>query len=295
MAGIGTIYVKAENESARDVGDKTNDNLRINGKELRARVIGEGGNLGFTQLGRIEYALSGGRINTDAIDNSAGVDTSDHEVNIKIPLQAAIEKKKLTLTSRNKLLVKMTDEVAELVLRDNYLQTQAISIAETKGASGNEARAAMMRKLEEDGLLKRKIEFLPSDEEVSRRTALKLTFTRPEISVLLAYSKIWLYNQLVESDLPDEDYFKEDLMRYFPVEMHKKYLAELHTHKLRREIIATYVTNSIVNRAGSTFFSTIIKDSGMKTSDVASAYVATRDAFLPCAIYGKKSKTSTVR
>ena len=276
--GIGT-YVKAESENARDVGDKTNDNLRINGKELRARVVGEGGNLGFTQLGRIEYAFSGGRINTDAIDNSAGVDTSDHEVNIKIPLQAAIEKKKLTLANRNKLLVKMTDEVAELVLRDNYLQTQAISIAETKGASGNEARASLMRTLEESGLLKRKIEFLPSDEEISRRTALKQSFTRPEISVLLAYSKIWLYNQLVESKLPDEDYFKEDLLRYFPKELHKKYAHELHNHKLRREIIATYVTNSIVNRAGSTFFTTIIRDSGMKAEDIASAYVVTRDAF----------------
>ncbi len=276
--GIGT-YVKAELETARDVGDKNNDNLRINGKELRSKVIGEGGNLGFTQLGRIEYAMTGGRINTDAIDNSAGVDTSDHEVNIKIPLQAAIEKKKLTLANRNKLLVKMTDEVAELVLRDNYLQTQAISIAETRGAGGNESRAALMRKLEEDGLLKRKIEFLPSDEEISRRTSLKQSFTRPEISVLLAYSKIWLYNQLVDSNLPNEEYFKADLLRYFPLEMQKKYASELESHKLRREIIATFVTNSIVNRAGSTFFSTIIKDSGMKTSDVASAYTATRDAF----------------
>lgn len=276
--GIGT-YVKAENETARDVGDKTNDNLRINGKEVRAKVVGEGGNLGFTQLGRIEYAMAGGRINTDAIDNSAGVDTSDHEVNIKIPLQAAIEKKKLTLANRNKLLVKMTDEVAELVLRDNYLQTQAISIAESRGYQGNEARAALMKQLEDEGLLKRKIEFLPSDEEISRRTSLKLSFTRPEISVLLAYSKMSIYNQLVETNLPNDEYFKADLFRYFPVEMQKKYQQELHTHKLSREIIATFVTNSIVNRAGSTFFSTIIKDSGMKTSDVACAYTVTRDAF----------------
>lgn len=276
--GIGT-YVKAESESARDVGDKANDNLRINGKELRCRVVGEGGNLGFTQLGRIEYALNEGKINTDAIDNSAGVDTSDHEVNIKIPLQAAIEKGKLTLPNRNKLLEKMTDEVAELVLRDNYLQTQAISIAETRGWTGNESRAALMRKLEEEGLLKRKIEFLPTDEEITRRTSLKSSFTRPEIAVLLAYSKIWLYNQLIDSELPDEEYFKADLIRYFPVEMQKKYATELESHKLRREIVATFVTNSIVNRAGSTFFSTIIKDTGMKVADVASAYTATRDAF----------------
>ncbi len=276
--GIGT-YVKAELETARDVGDKNNDNLRINGKELRAKVAGEGGNLGFTQLGRIEYALNGGRLNTDAIDNSAGVDTSDHEVNIKIPLQAAIEKKKLNIANRNKLLVKMTDEIADLVLRDNYLQTQAISIAETRGYLGNEARAALMRKLEEDGLLKRKIEFLPSDEEILRRTSLKLSFTRPEVSVLLAYSKMWLYNQLIESDLPDDEYFKIDLNRYFPVELQKKYKTELEDHKLRREIIATFATNSIVNRAGSTFFSTIIKDTGMSASDIARAYTVTRDAF----------------
>ena len=272
--GIGT-YIKAELESARDVGDKTNDNLRINGKELRVKVAGEGGNLGFTQLGRIEYALAGGRINTDAIDNSAGVDTSDHEVNIKIALQAS----KLTFASRNKLLEKMTDEVAALVLRDNYLQTQAISIAETKGFEGNEARASLMRKLEEDGLLKRKIEFLPSDEEISRRTSLKLSFTRPEIAVLLSYSKIWLFNQLIDSSLPDDEYFNIDLMRYFPVEMQKKYQDEIENHKLKREIIATFATNSIVNRAGSTFFSTIIKDTGMKPSDIARSYTAVRDLF----------------
>ncbi len=276
--GIGT-YVKAESESNRDVGDKNNDNLRVNGGELRCKVVGEGGNLGCTQLGRIEYAKRGGRINTDAIDNSAGVDCSDHEVNIKIALAAAVEKKKLNLASRDKLLEKMTDDVAALVLRDNYLQTQALSVSEYQGLSRVESQRALIHQLESIGLLNRGIEYLPGDEEISKRLTAKKAFTRPELAVLLAYSKIWIYNELLASNLPDQEYFKHDLMRYFPAEMQKKYSAEIEGHKLRREIVATFVTNSIVNRAGSTFFHKVMRDTGLSAADIARGYTVTRDAF----------------
>ena len=276
--GIGT-YVKSEGETHRDVGDKNNDNLRINGSELRCKVMGEGGNLGFTQLGRIEYAQKGGRINTDAIDNSAGVDCSDHEVNIKIALAAAADKKKLTRPNRDKLLEKMTDEVGYLVLRDNYLQTQALSVSEHQGYTRVENQRSLIQHLEQIGLLDRKIEFLPTDEEIARRISSKKGFTRPELAVILAYSKIAIYNELLDSKLPDEAYFKHDLLRYFPKEMQSKFADEIENHKLRREIIVTFVTNSIVNRAGSTFFHKIIKDTGMSAADVARSYTVTRDAF----------------
>ena len=276
--GIGT-YVKASSESHRDVGDKNNDNLRIDGKDLRCKVVGEGGNLGFTQLGRIEYAQKGGRINTDAIDNSAGVDCSDHEVNIKIALAPAVESKKLTEAARDKFLEKMTDEVGTLVLRDNYLQTQALSIAEQQGAELLESQQSLMKKLGETGLLSRTIEFLPDDEEISARINARKGLTRPELAVVLAYSKLSLYQELLDSPLPDEDYFKNDLMLYFPVEMRKNFKTEIETHKLRREIVATFVTNSIVNRAGATFFHNIIKDTGLAAADVARAYTAARDIF----------------
>jgi glutamate dehydrogenase len=273
--GIGT-YVKASTESHRDVGDKNNDNLRVDGRELRCKVMGEGGNLGFTQLGRIEFAQKGGRINTDAIDNSAGVDCSDHEVNIKIAFSQA---KNLSKEARDKILESMTDEVADLVLRDNYLQTQAISIAETSGADLLESQSSLMKKLGEIGLLSRQIEFLPDDEEIAARINAKKGLTRPELAVILAYSKLWLYQEILDSTLPDEDYFKADLMRYFPLAMQEKYKSEIENHKLRREIVATFVTNSIVNRAGSTFFHNIIKDTGQSASNVARTYTAARDTF----------------
>lgn len=276
--GIGT-YVKSSSESHRDVGDKNNDNLRVDGKDLKCKVMGEGGNLGFTQLGRIEFAQKGGRINTDAIDNSAGVDCSDHEVNIKIALAPAVEKKKLTVEARDKLLEKMTDEVGNLVLRDNYLQTQALSIAEKQGAELLESQQSLMKRLGEIGLLARNIEFLPDDEEIASRINARKGLTRPELAVVLAYSKLSLYNELLDSSLPDEDYFKNDLMLYFPEEMRKNFKTEIENHKLKREIVATFVTNSIVNRAGSTFFHNIIKDTGLAASDVARAYTAARDIF----------------
>jgi glutamate dehydrogenase len=276
--GIGT-YVKSEGESHTDVGDRANDAVRINGKELRCKVVGEGGNLGFTQLGRIEYALRGGRINTDAIDNSAGVDCSDHEVNIKIALAAAIQQGSLSLEDRDKLLAEMTPEVEYLVLRDNILQTQALTIAEMQGVERIEGQGRVIRLLERDGLLDRAIEYLPDDEALEQRRKAGSGLTRPELAVLLAYSKLHLYRDLLNSALPDDDYFSQDLTRYFPVAMRERFQAAIHGHQLRREIIATMTTNSIINRVGSTFFYQLSDDTGMESCDIARAYVVSRDSF----------------
>lgn len=276
--GIGT-YAKAGDETNENVGDKANDSIRINGSELRCSVIGEGGNLGFTQRGRIEYARKGGRINTDAIDNSAGVDCSDHEVNIKIALGQAVENNKLDEASRNKILEQMTDDVAALVLRDNTLQTQALTIDQMQGHSLLEMHARLMRTLEQAHILDRKIEFLPTDAEISRRLIAKEGLARPELAILLAYSKLAIYNDLLASNLPDEPYFSHDLMLYFPTLMQESFAEEITSHPLRREIIATFVTNSMVNRVGSTFFHLTKQDTGLKGCDIARAYTITRDAF----------------
>lgn len=276
--GIGT-YVKARTESHDDVGDKMNDSVRINGEEIGAKVVGEGGNLGFTQLGRIEYADRGGRINTDAIDNSAGVDCSDHEVNIKIALGKAIEEKKLPLEKRNKLLEVMTDEVAELVLRDNTLQTQALTIAHMHGSQQLESHARLIEKLEDEGALDRAVEFLPDEEEIQRRALGGKGLTRPELSVVLAYSKLTLYSELVQTNLPDEKYYERDLLSYFPEKLQKTYQSEILNHPLRREIVATSVTNSIVNRIGSTVYYHLQEDNGAKGCDIARGYTVARDVF----------------
>lgn len=276
--GIGT-YVKSKRESNENVGDKTNDVLRINGGDLRAKIVGEGGNLGFTQLGRIEYAQKGGRLNTDAIDNSAGVDCSDHEVNIKIVLSEAVASGNLTLANRNKLLESMTENVAELVLRDNRLQTQAITIAELQGTAIIEILGRMMTFLEKQGHLNRTIEYLPDAEEIARRNAEGKGLTRPELSVILAYSKIVLYDNLLGSNLPDDDYYMDDLIRYFPEQLQTKFIKEIENNPLRREIIATSVTNSILNRIGSALFFHIQEDTGVAHCDIARAYTVARDVF----------------
>lgn len=276
--GIGT-YVKASTETNDVVGDRTNDILRVDGKDLRCKVVGEGGNLGFTQRGRIEYALKGGCINTDAIDNSAGVDCSDHEVNIKIALGKAVEQGKLPIKDRDVLLEQMTDAVAALVLRDNQLQTQAISVAHYQGHMALEMMQRLMQFLEAENLLDRKIEFLPDEESIARRGAQQLGLTRPEIAVLLAYSKMSIYNNLLASNLPDDAYFDGDLSRYFPEALHQKFRGEIEAHQLRREIIATFITNSMVNRVGCTFFHHIAEDTGMQGCDVARAYTIARDIF----------------
>ncbi len=278
FGGIGT-YIKASSESHLDAGDRSSDAVRVDGKSVRARVIAEGANLGLTQRGRIEYALGGGRLNTDSIDNSAGVDCSDHEVNIKILLDALVAHKKLTTRTRNSLLSRMTDEVAELVLWDNYAQTQAISVIDTRGTDLADHQMRLMRLLEKNGQLDRDVEFLPSDEQLNERVISGQGLTRPEIAVLMSYSKIWLYDELLDSDLPDDAFLNDDLMRYFPTPLHKKYEDGIFQHRLRREIVATRVTNSMINRVGGTFITQIMEKTGMKPSEIARAFIVAREVF----------------
>ena len=280
LGGIGT-YVKSSEEDHAAARDRANDAVRVNGNELRVRVVGEGANLGFTQKGRIEYNLAGGHINTDAIDNSAGVDTSDHEVNIKILLNDAIERGELKggIESRNKLLAQMTDEVAALVLRDNYEQTQAISITHTLGEPLLDVQARAMRAMEKSGKLSRTLEFLPDDETIAERHAARLGLTRPEIAVLLAYSKIVLYQDLLASDLPDDPLLLNDLLLYFPHALRKEFPAAIGRHRLRREIIATCVTNNVINRIRPTFVWQMTEETGKPASDVVRGFTIIRDAF----------------
>jgi len=274
--GIGT-YVKATSETHADVGDRANNGLRVNGNELRCKVVGEGGNLGLTQLGRIEAALNGVLLNTDFIDNSAGVDTSDHEVNIKILLNGEVQKKKLSMPERNKLLAAMTDEVAQLVLNDNYRQNQALSLMQRMSLSRLGSKQHFIRTLESQGLLDRQIEFLPSDAEIAERKSRRIGLTRPELSVLLSYSKIVLFQQLLDSDVPEDAYLSKELVRYFPVPLQKKYEKSMQQHRLKREIIATAVTNSMVNRMGATFTLRMTEDSGRSPGEVAKAFTITRE------------------
>ncbi|QBN87343.1 NAD-glutamate dehydrogenase [Xanthomonas oryzae pv. oryzae] len=274
--GIGT-YVKAASESHTDVGDRANNGLRVNGGELRCKVVGEGGNLGLTQLGRIEAAQTGVLLNTDFIDNSAGVDTSDHEVNIKILLNDMVQAKKLTYDARNTLLASMTDEVAELVLWDNYRQNQAISLMERMSVKRLGSKQHFIRTLELQGLLDRQIEFLPSDAELSARKARGQGLTRPELSVLLSYSKLVAFQQLLESDIPEDPYLSKELQRYFPQPLQKKYADAMERHRLKREIIATAVTNATINRMGATFLMRMQEDTGRSIGEVAKAYTISRE------------------
>lgn len=274
--GIGT-YVKASSESNADVGDRANNALRVNGNDLRCKVVGEGGNLGLTQLGRIEAALNGVLLNTDFIDNSAGVDTSDHEVNIKILLNAQVQAKKLKLEDRNKLLASMTDEVADLVLNDNYRQNQAISLMHRMSLTRLGSKQHFIRTLESQGLLDRQIEYLPSDAEIAERKARGLGLTRPELSVLLSYSKLVAFQQMLDSDVPEDPYLSKELVRYFPAPLQQKYAKAMEQHRLKREIIATAVTNSTINRMGATFLLRMQEDSGRTPGEVAKAFTITRE------------------
>jgi len=276
--GIGT-YVKSSAESSVDVGDRSNDAIRVNGAQLRCKVVAEGGNLGFTQRGRIEFALAGGRINSDAIDNSAGVDCSDHEVNIKILLGAVMRDGEMTEKQRNKLLADMTDEVASLVLRDNTFQTQSLSVAGAMAGGLLDAQERFIRSLERAGKLNRALEFLPDDEEFAERRAAKRGLTSPENAVLLAYSKIALYDDLLASDVPEEPTIASAIERYFPQPLREPYKAYVAQHALRREIIATHVTNSMVNRVGSTFVHRMREETGATSADVVRAYIITREVF----------------
>jgi len=277
--GIGT-YVKAKTETNADAGDRANNAIRINGEELRCKLIGEGGNLGFTQRGRIEAAMSSGvLLNTDFIDNSAGVDTSDHEVNIKILLNDAVQRNELTFDSRNTLLASMTDEVERLVLLDNYRQNQAISLMERMSVARLGSKQHFIRTLESQGLLDRQIEFLPSDAEFAERKARGLGLTRPELSILLSYSKIVLFQQLLDSDVPEDPFLSKELRRYFPEPLQDKYAEHMERHRLKREIIATAVTNSMVNRMGATFVLRMGEDTGKTPAQVARAFNIAREVF----------------
>jgi len=278
LGGIGT-YVKASHEDHSAARDRANDPLRVNADELRVRVVGEGANLGFTQAARIEFATNGGRINTDAIDNSAGVDTSDHEVNIKIALYDAIARGELASEARNSLLAEMTDEVAQLVLRDNYEQTQAISITSALGDAVLDEQARFIRALERAGKLDRRLEGLPDDDAIAERRASHLALTRPEIAVILAYAKLVLYEDLLKSDLPDSQILVEDLLLYFPTLLRERHRPAIERHRLRREIIATYATNDMVNRIRPTLVQQMCEDTGKPSADVARAFTIIRESF----------------
>ena len=278
FGGIGT-YVKAAAETDADVGDRANDPIRIAADEVRARVIGEGANLGVTQKGRIAYGLKGGRCNSDAIDNSAGVNTSDVEVNIKIALAAAMHDGRLTRAKRNQLLASMTDEVAALVLRNNYLQSLAISLTERRGTANGLELSRFMSVLEAARQLSRKVETLPDDQTFAERYANGRPLTRAEIGVLLSYAKIVLFDAIVSSDLPDDPYFAETLTGYFPVKMQRSNAADIDGHRLRREIIATILANEAINRGGPGFIVSMMDATAASAPEVVKAAVIARDGF----------------
>ena len=276
--GIGT-YVKAESESNADVGDKANDGVRINGAELRCRVIGEGGNLGLTQLGRVEYAAKGGLIYTDFIDNSGGVDCSDHEVNIKVLLGQALAHGDMTQKQRDNLLIEMTDDITELVLADNYAQSQAISMVQSTAAERLYEHARFIEFLEQKGALNRKLEFLPSKQQIASRQAAGQGLTKPEVAVLLSYSKMNYYQALIDSDIPDDEYLRPVIFEYFPHVLGERFRTEIGAHRLRREIIATCLTNKIVNHIGPGFGFKVKEEIGANIGGVTRAYMAASRTF----------------
>ena len=276
FGGIGT-YVKSRHQSHGDVGDRANDALRVNGHQLRAQVVGEGANLGMTQAGRVEYALSGGHCFTDFIDNSAGVDCSDHEVNLKILLSEVERAGDMTRKQRNELLVEMTNDVASLVLRDNYLQTQSLSVTHHIGFRLTDRLARFMRALERAQKLDRALETLPDEETLSQRAGTKISFTRPELAVLLSYSKNALYEAILASDVPEQPVLETDLMAYFPKPIQQRFAEQVRQHQLRREIIATVLSNEIVNRVGITFVYEAYDVTGASPGTVAKAYAAARE------------------
>ncbi|MET9299843.1 NAD-glutamate dehydrogenase [Micromonospora aurantiaca] len=274
--GIGT-YVKASSQTNAEVGDKSNDAIRVDGKGLRCRVVGEGGNLGFTQQGRIEYASTGGRIYTDFIDNAAGVDCSDHEVNIKILLNTAVADGELDRPERDELLAQMTDEVAELVLRDNYDQARALNNAQAQAASLLPVHRRMINELERSGALNRALEALPSDEELAVRTESGLT--APEFAVLLAYVKIVLEREIVGEGLADEEWTTDVLVNYFPTPLRQRFAERMGRHRLRRDIVTTVLVNEAINRGGISFVFRVVEETAASAADVLRAYVVVREVF----------------
>ncbi len=278
FGGIGT-YVRSTLESDADVGDRANDSIRITGSDVRAKVIGEGANLGVTQKARIEFGLLGGRCNSDAIDNSAGVNTSDVEVNIKIALAQAMRAGKLQRAKRDKVLESMTGEVSDLVLRNNYLQTLALSLAKRRGIADLAYQARFISDLETKKLLNRKVETLPDDKVLAERQVDGIPLTRAELGVLLAYAKIVLSDQLLASELPDDPYLEQELIDYFPSQMKAGFSEEIRTHRLRREIIATQLANDVINRGGPTFVSRLADLTGQPGPEIVRAYLIVRDGF----------------
>ncbi|MGW5675496.1 NAD-glutamate dehydrogenase [Streptomyces sp. NPDC003860] len=282
--GIGT-YVKASGESNADVGDKANDAIRVNGDELRVKVVGEGGNLGLTQLGRIEFARAGGpdstggRVNTDAIDNSAGVDTSDHEVNIKILLNGLVNDGDLTVKQRNALLAEMTDEVGALVLRNNYAQNVALANSLAQAPSLLQAGQRHMRRLERDGALDRSLEFLPADRQIRELLNAGRGLSQPELAVLLAYTKITVADELIGTDLPDDPHLRKLLHAYFPTPLRERFSEAVDGHALRREIITTVLVNDTVNTGGATFLHRLREETGASIEEVVRAQTAAREIF----------------
>ncbi|MEG9547546.1 MULTISPECIES: NAD-glutamate dehydrogenase [Streptomyces griseus group] len=276
--GIGT-YIKAVSESNADVGDKANDAIRVNGEDLRAKVVGEGGNLGATQLGRIEFARNGGRINTDAIDNSAGVDTSDHEVNIKILLNGLVRDGDMTVKQRNKLLADMTDEVGALVLRNNYAQNVALSNASAQAPSLLHAQQRFLRRLERDGALDRALEFLPADRHIRELLSNEKGLSQPELAVLIAYTKITTADELISTVLPDDPHLQKLVHAYFPSELRERFPEAVDGHALRREIITTVLVNDTVNTAGSTFLHRLREETGASIEEIVRAQYTAREIF----------------
>ncbi|EJF92036.1 NAD-glutamate dehydrogenase [Bartonella melophagi] len=278
FGGIGT-YIRAITETDAQVGDRTNDVLRITGEQIRAKVIGEGANLGLTQRGRIEYVLNGGRCNTDAIDNSAGVNCSDLEVNIKIVLASAMRAQMLTRKARDTFLKQMTPQVEQLVLRNNYLQTLALSLAESRGIIDLPYQARFIHDLEQKKLLDRRVEILPDDQTLRQRMAQGQSLTRPELAVILAYAKLTLQEEIINNSIVDNHYFDTTLLNYFPTQLQKSFKNEIINHQLRRDIIATLIANDIVNRGGPTFVSRLQDKTGQKVENIIRVFIAIRDGF----------------
>ncbi|MFZ2315009.1 MAG: NAD-glutamate dehydrogenase domain-containing protein [Gammaproteobacteria bacterium] len=276
--GIGT-YVKSSTEHQADVGDRTNDYCRINGDELRCLVVGEGGNLGFTQLGRIEYALNGGLINTDFIDNSAGVDCSDHEVNVKILLDQEVHRGNLTVKKRNDLLATLTNEVAELVLTDNYNQALVMSYSAANAIKNIALHANYIKDLETTGILDRAVEFLPTDKELLERKTNNIGLTRPELAVLLAYTKINIKLEILKTNIPDDAYFKNIIQTAFPPSIRKKYQAAMVDHRLQRDIVATQLSNQFVNEMGITFAYRLQIETGSSIEEIIRAHAVASHIF----------------
>jgi glutamate dehydrogenase len=271
--------VKASTQSQLDAGDKANDGLRADGNQLRARVVGEGGNLGFTQLGRVEYARNGGRINTDAIDNSAGVDTSDHEVNLKILLDRSVASGKISRDERNEILAAATDDVAAHVLRDNYEQNILLGMARKLSPALISVHHRVIQLLEESGELDRAIEFLPNDAQIEQRELDGVGLFSPENAVLIAYCKITLMRHIEASTLPDEPWFERALAGYFPPAIAQRFAADLAGHPLHREIITTVVVNDMINRSGTTFVHRAMEETGAEVAQITRAYSVVREVF----------------